>query len=100
MPNDSTRLKLNFGNVPTAIPVRRIGGAISAHPMSATDLVFFGDGVLYTYWADILVVDPATYALRYPSVLGQEIWRRWKLTICYPRNEVEIDAITVDETNP
>jgi gag-polyprotein putative aspartyl protease len=96
MPNDASRLQVDFGGSPAPRPLEIGGGSLEGNAIKIS-IRLVDSGTVHTYHVDAYIIDPRRYRLPYPSILGQRAWSRWRMII---DSSVEIDPINPDEKDP
>ena len=97
--NDARLLGVDYHRLASPVSLSGIGGTALAHP-GVADMVFVGQGVVYTYSRVPIYVLQASGNATAPSLLGQEMLKRWKMTFCFDISEIIISPRRFDTRIP
>jgi hypothetical protein len=103
MPQDADRFGLHPGNMPSKRPVPGLGGQLEGYEFNNASLTFHDPaGFPVLYYVDVLVITSALVITRYPqatrhpSILGRDVFSRWKLVVCGRTVGTSVREVTVD----
>ena len=97
--NDAKSLGVDYHRLAPLVSLSGIGGAALAHPGFA-DMTFVGKGVIYKYSRVPIYILEASGNATVPSLLGQEMLKRWKMTFCFDTSEIIISPRRFDARIP
>lgn len=84
-PRDAIMMGVNHKNL-TLSPVERYGIGGTTTPYEEDAIIIFEDGqYLQVYTISVVVPKPQKYNMRFPSLLGQDIMKHWRIVHDTPR---------------
>jgi hypothetical protein len=92
---DARKLGISVVSLGKRQAIIGLGSSVKGYPASM-DITFYGSGVLYTYYASVLVAEPSAHNSQYPSILGREIWSRWQMELCSLNGTVNVVPLSWD----
>ena len=87
MPADSQKLGIDFRSLRNQTKSRGIGGSVIGYGETAV-LSFTDRRHIYHYLLTVEISAPTTHNLRYPSLLGRDILKRWRCVVDASVNKV------------
>jgi hypothetical protein len=62
------------------------------HSMAGANMIFYDGSDTYTFVDDVYLIDPvACPFMKFPSNLGCEVWKHWKISMCCSTRQMDID---------
>lgn len=101
LPQDSDKIGIDFGAL--LGPLERstgIGGVARIKTLPATVLFTDPGRAVYGYEVVLSILEPSEAIREMPSLLGQDVLRRWRMTHSPPTNRLSFSVYSADYSFP